>query len=221
MTQDSPARRRMTPDERRRHILTAAIDLLQTESIDAVTVDSVARQAGVSPGLVFHYFGTQRRLRRELAQAAAWDLVEQITPDPALSPAEQLHNGITAFVAKVALQPGMYRAVASTANPGLRGLREALRSVIAGWVAAGIEDLGVSRTPRITITIAGWVAFVEQVLLDWVAKPQLSQDEIVVICEHACYLLMEAAVADPECWAKIEQALQSPAASPNPHELLG
>lgn len=95
----------MTPGDCRQHILCVATGMLDTRLIDAISINAVAQAAGVSAGLLFHYFGTQRKFRKAVAHAAAWQLLGEIAPDPALSAAAQLHGGIEAFVGYVARQP--------------------------------------------------------------------------------------------------------------------
>ena len=53
---DEPRRKRMTPDERRTHLLDSAADLLVQQGFDALTMEAVAQQAGVSKSLGWAYF---------------------------------------------------------------------------------------------------------------------------------------------------------------------
>ena len=44
------------PEERRRELLTCAMRLFAEKGYDNVSVRAVARDAGVTPGLAYHYF---------------------------------------------------------------------------------------------------------------------------------------------------------------------
>jgi AcrR family transcriptional regulator len=55
-------RRRRTPEQAREEILTAAADLIARHGPDGVGLRRVAGAAGVTHGLVTHYFGTYRAL---------------------------------------------------------------------------------------------------------------------------------------------------------------
>jgi len=57
-----PARTRLAPDSRRRSILDAAAVLYATRPYDQVSTTELARAAGVTRGLVHHYFGSKREL---------------------------------------------------------------------------------------------------------------------------------------------------------------
>jgi AcrR family transcriptional regulator len=203
--------RRLAPEDRRRQILGAARQLLDTRQLEDITVEEAAERAGVSPGLLFHYFGTQRKFRRELAEAAARELLAQIEPNPALSPVRQLHVALDTFTAYIARQPGLYLAATrvSGGNQDLRELRTGIRGTFGEWLLAGLLAAGVPDTPAVTATVAGWLAYTEEILLGWLTQPEprMTREEILALCESACHYLVQAAVADPVLWHEVEQAL--------------
>lgn len=203
--------RRLAPEDRRRQILGAARQLLDTRQLEDITVEEAAERAGVSPGLLFHYFGTQRKFRRELAEVAARELLVQIEPNPALSPVRQLHMALDAFTAHVARRPGLYLATTriSGSNQDLRELRTGIRGTFGEWLLAGLLSVGVPDTPAVAATVAGWLAYTEEILLGWLTEPEprMTREEVVVLCESAYYHLVRAAVADPALWLKVKRAL--------------
>jgi AcrR family transcriptional regulator len=216
----STAARRLAPGDRRRQILTAAHGLLETHSIEEISVETVAAQLGVSPGLLFHYFGTQRDFRGAVIQAAATELLGQLRPDPALSPAAQLHAALDTFTQTVACRPRLFLAVVRY-NTELSSLHWNVRAVLAGWLTTGLARAGMPITPAVTATISGWLAFTEEAILNWISAPAqpaepaapapaLTRTDLVNLCEQACYRLLELAVADPARWPDIEQAITRP-----------
>lgn len=56
------SRTRLLPDERRRLILSAATEAFREAEYSEVSLDDVARRAGVTRGLLHHYFGSKRGL---------------------------------------------------------------------------------------------------------------------------------------------------------------
>lgn len=69
MTADATARwRRLDPDERRDEILGAAIRLFGERPYSAVSTTELAEAAGVTRGLLHHYFGTKRGLYLEVVR---------------------------------------------------------------------------------------------------------------------------------------------------------
>jgi AcrR family transcriptional regulator len=205
-----PPARRLASGERRRQILDAARGLLDTQPIDEISVEAVARHVGVSPGLLFHYFGTQRRFRHAVVQAAARELLGEIKPDPALSAAEQLHAALDTFIDYVARNPGRYLAVVrfSSAQREMRTLHRSMRAVFGEWLIDGLATAGVPLTQPVRATVAGWLAFVEEALLTWLDEPGMTRPELVGMCERACFALLRVALDDPAAWPDIEQAVR-------------
>jgi AcrR family transcriptional regulator len=84
-----PARRRLSEDERRAQILRATIEVVADRGFEAASASLIAARAGVSKGLIWHYFAgkndlmkqavleTVRRIRDEVAAA-----VDPATPVP-------------------------------------------------------------------------------------------------------------------------------------------
>lgn len=78
-----PPRRRRAPEEAREEILAAADRLLAAHGPENVGLAAVAREVGVTHGLVTHYFGTYVGLVREVFvrrnRLAAATVLEQVT----------------------------------------------------------------------------------------------------------------------------------------------
>jgi AcrR family transcriptional regulator len=75
---DTPARKRLKPDERRAAMLDAAGAVLIEDGIGALTLRHLAQRLGVAPGLVNHYFPEIEALAAEafamIAQAEVTEL---------------------------------------------------------------------------------------------------------------------------------------------------
>ncbi len=84
-----PSGRRLPPADRRKALLRAAADCLVERGYAATSVREICRRAGVSPGLLTHYFPGKTALiaevYRDVADALAGDLaaaVDAAGPDP-------------------------------------------------------------------------------------------------------------------------------------------
>ena len=206
-----PEGRRLPPGERREQILAAAHRMLETSPLDEVSVEAVAAAVGVSPALLFHYFGSQREFRRAVIEAAARELLSQMSPDPGLSAAEQLHAALDMFTAAIARSPGLYLAVVRY-NTELSSVHWDIRGVLSDWLSAGLSGAGVTLTPALTVTLAGWLAFTEEAIVTWITQPGMSREDLVLLCERACHQLL--ATAAQAYWPAIEQALTTGTAHP-------
>ncbi|HEX7353610.1 MAG TPA: helix-turn-helix domain-containing protein [Mycobacteriales bacterium] len=63
-----PAHRRLAPEARRELILGVAVDLFGRRPYAQVSTNDIARRAGVTRGLLHHYFGTKRDLYLEVVR---------------------------------------------------------------------------------------------------------------------------------------------------------
>lgn len=198
----------MLPTERRAQILTAARRILQDTPIEDVSVEAVASEAGVSPGLLFHYFGSQRKFRQAVLEMATAELLAHVRPDPELSPAEQLSTGIGTFVDYVSRFPTIYQAVTRlNRSADIRALHTSSRAVIGTWIVEAVEGAGAEPTPTIRLTVKAWLAYVEEAVLAWLAAPDIGKEELAGMCERGFYLLVRGAVDDEERWGEIEKSL--------------
>jgi AcrR family transcriptional regulator len=76
-------RTRLGPEQRRAQILDCARRLFRERTYASVSIEEIAREAGVARGLVNHYFGTKRELYLEVVR----DLV-RLPPPPLPSRAD-------------------------------------------------------------------------------------------------------------------------------------
>jgi len=197
MTRTSPPRLR--PDQRREQILDAARRVLEADPHRDLSVELVAAAAGVSPALLFHYFGSKKKFQYAVIEAAAADLLLRTAPDASLPAAEQLRTGIRAFVGSVLEQPQLYRAtllMSAAGDPEVRALHSELRRTFTRWVLDAIAALGVRTTPAVTLACYGWQGFVEQTLLTWLDDPVVPRAELERICEDSLGNVLRTAVND-------------------------
>jgi len=63
-------KKRQNPEARKDQILIAAVELAKEVGYNKMTRDAIAVKAGVSMGLVTHYFETMNQLRRDVVRYA-------------------------------------------------------------------------------------------------------------------------------------------------------
>ncbi|MEV4264749.1 TetR/AcrR family transcriptional regulator [Kribbella sp. NPDC049584] len=186
MSQTSSARLR--PDERRAQILAAARQVLLADPHRELTVELVAAQAGVSPALLFHYFGSKKKFQYAVIEEAAAEVMLRTAPDPSLPPDEQLRSGIRAFVRAVLEAPQLYRAtllMSAAGDPEIRALHSELRRVFSQWVISAVAQRGIEVTPVVELACHGWQGYVEQTLLVWIDDPTVSPESLEHLCEQS------------------------------------
>lgn len=80
---------RLSPDDRRRHLLDVARAVVEARGVNVLTMESVAQAAGVSRALLYTYFDNRAGLLEALWDevAALWDIEEMPTVDELLTDA--------------------------------------------------------------------------------------------------------------------------------------
>ena len=176
--------------------------MLSTRPLDKVAIDDIAAEAGISRGLLFHYFPTKRDFHVAVARAAAQNLLDRTEPDPGLPPMARLRGAVEAFVDHLTDNRDAYVAFirgSSGADPELVEVYESTRTAFTDRVLHG---LGVPEPApeRMRAAARGWVAFTEEVTVDWLSRggteDGLERDEVVALIDAA--LVAIVAVAESE-----------------------
>jgi AcrR family transcriptional regulator len=183
----APTRTRMPPEERRRQLVGIGLSLLRERPLDAITVDEVARRAGISRGLLFHYFASKQEFHRAVAAAGLRRLHRAMWPADERPAGERLRGAIDGYLAFVERRPGRVMEMAGgswSADPELATiLRDARAAIADGLLAAadaGSDSSADGPAARLrTQSARAWLAFAEQLALDWVAEPTVDREALV------------------------------------------
>ena len=181
MTVGGPPRVRMAPDTRREQLLSLGVRLLSSRSLEELSIDVLAEEAGISRGLLYHYFGNKRDFHRAVVRRAADDLIEVTAPVQSGEPLDRLARSLEAYVDYVVANLEGYTSLVRGAAGGdedLREIYEEARAALTDRIFAvageeGVLDLfGVSDSAAVRLMVRGWSAMVEDVVLSWVAAPR-------------------------------------------------
>jgi AcrR family transcriptional regulator len=184
----------MKPDSRREQLLDLGTRLLSTRSLEDLSIELLAEEAGISRGLLYHYFGNKQEFHLAVVRRVVEDLYAITAPRDIGDPLEQLAVSLGAYVDFVVDNHAGYVSLVRAAAGGNEALREiylqarrALTDRI--FTIAGREQLaeyGVVDTPATRLLVEGWAAFAEEVVLGWVSDPHgLSRDELLHRLAHA------------------------------------
>ena len=191
--------RRLDAQARRAQLVAAGLELMGSVPVDQLSADDIARASGVSKGLVFHYFPTTRDLQEAILRSATEELLANLIVDPEASHAEQLRLGIEAFISYIEMAPANYLAMARGwgSDTQLGAVFEEARETVVGLVHSvlGVEALPVG----LVIALRGWIAFVEEASLQWLAHDRpISRDALVGFMQATAlvWLLPEALAID-------------------------
>jgi AcrR family transcriptional regulator len=171
---------RLSPDVRRTQLLELGVRLFSERTYDGFSMDDVAELAGVSKGLVFHYFPTKRDFYVAALRSAADDMVAVTTSPVGLSPAEQLRAGLEAYLGYARSHAAAYRAVLRGgigSDPAVAAIAEGVREAMMRRILAAV---GAERpAPDVRMAVRGWIGLVEAASLDWLEWDDIPQERVV------------------------------------------
>ena len=130
-----PAAERADAARNRAKLLTAARRLVARRGVDQVTMEAVARAAGVGKGTVFHRFGNRAGLIRALLEDAEKELQDALLRGPPpLGPGAPADERLDAFLCALADFTLAHAELLVAADSGLPGGRYAT-GAYAAWHA--------------------------------------------------------------------------------------
>jgi AcrR family transcriptional regulator len=174
-----PAYTRLDVDERRRRLLELGTDLFARFSYDELTMARIAREAGISKALLYHYFpGKQAYFSAALEQKAA-ELASLTQTDPSLPPLEQLTTSLDAFLGWVEDNAAAYGKLvrSAAAIPEVREIVDRVRDTTSRRILDGLSP-DAPPPPALRAAVRAWLWFMDGAILDWVEQRDITRDEL-------------------------------------------
>ena len=170
-----PAYTRLDVDTRRRRLLEKGAYLFARYSYDELSMASIARSAGVSKALLYHYFPSKQAYFSATLEQARPSSRRSSTPRP---PPRSSSTRSSA---------GSSHAAAPTRRSWRRGaqVRELMEAVRAATAERILAALPGEPSPRRRTAVHAWLWFMDGAILDWLEHRDLERAEL-----HA--LLMDA-----------------------------
>jgi AcrR family transcriptional regulator len=173
---------RLNPDARREQLLDLGVRMLATRTLDELSVDALAEQAGISRGLLFHYFKNKQDFHRAVVRRAADDLLARTKPDMSQDPPTRLAMSLAHYIDYVLANHQSYISLvrgAAGSDEALLEIFEQTRGAMTARITDSLDVFGVQDSPTVRLMARGWSALVEEAVLGWVADPQLSREELL------------------------------------------
>ena len=170
--------RRMEVDERRAQVLAHATELFGAYGYDELSMARIAREAGISKALLYHYFPSKRALFAAALADAAVELTAMTQPDPAATPVAQLTHALSAFLGRVDAHREAYaKLLRSLAVAEVREIVDAVRAGTAQRIVSGLG--AQADTAAVRTAVAGWLWSIDGAVLSWIEqRDALSADDL-------------------------------------------
>jgi AcrR family transcriptional regulator len=176
-----PAYRRLDVDERRAQLIALGERLFTSLTYSELSMARIAREAGISKALLYHYFPSKQAYFEATLQAAAEELRTRTEPDATLPPAQQLERSLDVYLGWIEEHNEAYNKLIITAGEvaEVRQMVEGVRGQTADRILGGVlgDDTPVPAGAR--TAVRGWLWFMDGACLDWIANDRdLSRDEL-------------------------------------------
>jgi AcrR family transcriptional regulator len=179
-------RRRLSPDDRRRQLLGIGLSMLVEKPIQDLSIDAVAAEAGISRGLLFHYFPTKTDYYDAVIGAALRRVMRNTAPDEGVSPELACEQFVSRVYAQIERRREFYVALVfgnGTIAVGGNRLESHRMTVARRLIAAfGLDE---SAAP----VVHAWTAYVEDRALLWSGSDPADRVALEVDVAHCCRAL--------------------------------
>ncbi len=187
---------RLTPDQRREQLLDTAVQLAAGADVGAVSVQRIAVAAGVSEGLLYHYFPSKRAFFQATLALAAEELRVLTEPDPSLDRVAALRASLDAYLAWIESHRTAYVKLieSATGHGEVRDLIVEIRDTTAARILDTLSP-GSPAPGRMRAAVRAWLWFMDGAATDWVEHGDYTRPELLEVLLGALTGALRAAAS--------------------------
>ena len=189
-------RTRLPQDERRAQILDAACRVYSASPVETVSVEAVAREAGVTPGLVHHYFGSKHELYVEVVR----EMFRRTPPVPERVPGstreQRLATSTDHWLDMVASNRETWLAALGAeglgGDPEVEDIFERVRESAVDAIV-GVLGLGPAATapPELRAVLRAFGGLAEATTREWLQHTRLDREQTHTLLTSALLALVD------------------------------
>jgi AcrR family transcriptional regulator len=173
-----PSYTRLPVDERRRRLLELGAELFVRHDYGQLSMARIAREAGISKALLYHYFPSKREFFQATLALGAEELRALTEPDPDLAPLDALRASLDAYLGWIEANPAAYVKLIESAT-GHREVRELIVGIRDTTAARILDGLGTGAPPRVRAAVRAWLWFIDGAATDWVEHGDYTRQELL------------------------------------------
>ena len=175
-----PAFQRLDVDERRRLLLEHGERLFTSHTYAELSMARIARDAGISKALLYHYFPSKQEFFRATLGQAFEELRRRTEPDAGAAPAEALYGSLGVFLSWIEEHQAAYEKLMRTSQetPEVRELVDEVRAATTQRILEGITTPGQQPTAGARTAVHAWLWFMDGACLHWIEHRDLDRDEL-------------------------------------------
>ncbi|MEV7522996.1 TetR/AcrR family transcriptional regulator [Streptomyces sp. NPDC091371] len=155
---------------RRAELIATGRKLFADTSYDALSMDDIAKHAGVAKGLIYYYFKSKRGYYLAIVEDSVAELVARAGGDTDLPNAERVRRTIDGYLHYAEHHHAAYRTIVTGgvgSDAEVLAIREAVRAELVATIAEGAYGHRVL-PPIARLALVGWLSGVEGTTLEWI-----------------------------------------------------
>jgi len=171
---------RLPVDERRRRLLELGADLFVHHAYSDLSMAGIAREAGISKALLYHYFPSKQEFFQATLALAAEEVRALTEPDPDLAPLEALRASLDAYLGWIEANPVAYGKLieSATGHSEVRDLIGQIRDATSQRIVEGISPDSPAPGP-VRCAVRAWLWFMDGACTDWVQHGDYTRPELL------------------------------------------
>ncbi len=174
-----PAYTRLQVDERRQQLLELGADLFSRHSFAELSMARIAREAGISKALLYHYFPSKQDFFVATLQRGAEEIRGLTEPPADMPPQEALVHSLDAYLAWIESNDVAYAKLLESAGsvPEVGALIDEVRDRTSTRILEGL-GAGADPPPKLRTAAGAWLWFMDGAISDWLEHRDLSRTEL-------------------------------------------
>lgn len=204
---EEDGRKRLDLDERRDQLLALGKKLFGERAYDEISIDDIAEAAGISKGLLYHYFGSKRGFYVAIVRESADKLVEATEVGSELPPAERARAGLEGYLDFAEEHSAAFLTLLRGGignDPEVTELVDATRERILVRMLANMGQK--NPRPVFRLAVRSYLGLVEAATIDWLDRKAVDRDTLLRFLLESVYAIVTAAVMlDPEAGVRLDE----------------
>jgi AcrR family transcriptional regulator len=187
---------RLDPDGRRRQILGAARQVFSEKPYSSVSMGDIAREAGVTRGLLHHYFGSKPHLYRALLVSLAEIALPAGPSEPGLSLESLIASQVDAWLDFIAEHRELALTIGAgmhPEDPELQEIAQAAREAIVDWI---VRMISVDAEPpsQLRFLIRSYLGLTGAAAREWLYHERATRQDVHAMFTQALIALIRHAL---------------------------
>lgn len=160
-----------------------AEEVAATADLEKVPTATLAAAAGVSEGLLFHYFPNRRALQLAVVERSAEALIEAMRGVPEGPSPERLLTALATYLDHVEANPQSWRVLLRASDDAeVAAVLERVDALSLELLLDSLRTDPQHAPPALVAALRAWLAFEKELCAGWLDDPgALSRDALIAV----------------------------------------